>query len=253
MTAAWHVGPIEGAYFWWTLVTSPEILVFLFFMITDPRTIPESRAGRRAYAIGVGLLATLLIAPFTTEFAAKVAVLGALFVVCAARPLLVLLGSTGFVGSRRAGLARARTRPALAALALLGAVSFVGLVVAAGIPARPEAASATPEPNATPPEVTFVNSNGVAPIDRRTARTIGRDVVADLHDEAEALRLRDRPRAAAGATGEWLAALWEQIGAAEGSEITVPVYDVREIRLTVEPGDDQGPPTISARLRGPWS
>ena len=43
MTAAWHVGPIEGAEFWWLLVSSPEILVFLFFMITDPRTIPASR------------------------------------------------------------------------------------------------------------------------------------------------------------------------------------------------------------------
>ena len=41
MTAAWHVGPIEGAEFWWLLVSSPEILVFLFFMITDPKTIPE--------------------------------------------------------------------------------------------------------------------------------------------------------------------------------------------------------------------
>ena len=40
MTAAWHVGPIEGRQFWWLLVTSPEILVFLFFMITDPKTIP---------------------------------------------------------------------------------------------------------------------------------------------------------------------------------------------------------------------
>ena len=47
MTAAWHVGPIEGVEFWWTLVSSPEILVFLFFMITDPRTIPDER-GRDA-------------------------------------------------------------------------------------------------------------------------------------------------------------------------------------------------------------
>src|SRR5919204_3540505 len=34
MTARWHLGPVGGAYFWWILVTSPEILVFLFFMIT---------------------------------------------------------------------------------------------------------------------------------------------------------------------------------------------------------------------------
>ena len=45
MTARWHLGPITGGYFWWVLVTSPEILVFLFFMITDPKTIPKGRVG----------------------------------------------------------------------------------------------------------------------------------------------------------------------------------------------------------------
>ena len=93
MTAAWHVGPIEGAEFWWLLVSSPEILVFLFFMITDPKTIPASRSGRRVYAVGVGLLATLLIAPQTTEFGTKVAILAALFVVCATRGAIELVGA----------------------------------------------------------------------------------------------------------------------------------------------------------------
>ena len=93
MTAAWHVGPITGWELWRVLVTSPEILVFLFFMITDPRTIPTSVRGRRAYAVAVGFLAVLLIAPWTSEFAAKVAVLGALAIVCAARPVLLVLQS----------------------------------------------------------------------------------------------------------------------------------------------------------------
>ena len=35
MTARWHLGPLEGWSFWWILVTSPEVLVFFFFMITD--------------------------------------------------------------------------------------------------------------------------------------------------------------------------------------------------------------------------
>jgi Na+-translocating ferredoxin:NAD+ oxidoreductase RnfD subunit len=91
MTARWHVGPITGPYFWWVLVTSPEILVFLFFMITDPKTTPKSTTARAVYAVSVGLLAALLIAPTKTEFWAKVAVLGALAIVTAARPLLALL------------------------------------------------------------------------------------------------------------------------------------------------------------------
>ena len=40
MTARWHVGPVSDWYFWRVLAFSPEILVFLFFMITDPKTIP---------------------------------------------------------------------------------------------------------------------------------------------------------------------------------------------------------------------
>jgi Na+-translocating ferredoxin:NAD+ oxidoreductase RnfD subunit len=248
MTAAWHVGPIEGVDFWWTLVSSPEILVFLFFMITDPKTIPAGPAGRRAYAIGVGLLATLLIAPFTTEFATKVAVLGALFLVCAARPVLVLLGSSE-LGSRATRLTRPRAAVA-GGLALVGTLAFTGLVVAAGIPARPEATQATAAPSARLPAVTIATSDGVASIDRRTARRIAADAVADLRDEADALRRRDRQLAAAGATSEWLAALWQQIRASQRKAIVVPSYDVRRVRLTLAPGNDQGPPTIVARLQG---
>ena len=40
MTARWHLGPISGEEFWRVIVFSPEILVFLFFMITDPKTVP---------------------------------------------------------------------------------------------------------------------------------------------------------------------------------------------------------------------
>ena len=47
MTARWHLGPVTGWEFWRVLVFSPEILVFLFFMITDPKTIPSGRRGRR--------------------------------------------------------------------------------------------------------------------------------------------------------------------------------------------------------------
>jgi Na+-translocating ferredoxin:NAD+ oxidoreductase RnfD subunit len=255
MTAAWHVGPIEGLDFWWTLVSSPEILVFLFFMITDPRTIPETRVGRRAYAVGVGLLATLLIAPYTTEFAAKVAVLGALFLVCAARPVFLLLSSTR-IGSRARGLAPAayfgagRRRLVTGGLALGGAVAFAGLVVAAGIPARPEAAAGTSVPGTRPPEVTVAAAEGVAALDGGTGRAIARDLVADLRDEAQALSRRDRDLAAAGATGPWLAELWERIAAGQSQTTRVPVYDARSVRLTLEPGDDQGPPTIVALLEG---
>jgi Na+-translocating ferredoxin:NAD+ oxidoreductase RnfD subunit len=67
MTARWHLGPITGFSFWWVLLTSPEVLVFLFFMITDPKTAPRDPRGRIVYAVAIGLLAALLIAPMETE------------------------------------------------------------------------------------------------------------------------------------------------------------------------------------------
>ena len=243
MTAAWHVGPIEGAEFWWTLVSSPEILVFLFFMITDPRTIPESRAGRRAYAVGVGLLATLLIAPFTTEFATKVAVLGALFVVCAARPLLVVLGSTR-VAPRRA--IRAPRRVAVAG-SLAGALVFAGLVIAAGTPARPGAEAATGAPQALP-DVTVLDSRGVAEIDESTARNIARDVVMALRTESAALRGRDEELAATAASGAWLASLWQAIRAP--GTITAAQYDVDRVELRLRRSDGQEAPYVLAEIEG---
>jgi ASPIC and UnbV/FG-GAP-like repeat len=245
MTAAWHVGPIEGAEFWWTLVSSPEILVFLFFMITDPRTIPESGAGRRAYAVGVGLLATLLIAPFTTEFATKVAVLGALFLVCATRPLLVVLGSTRLASHRTLSA----PRRVAAAASLAGALVFAGILVAAGTPARP---SSEPAPVTVPqalPKVTVLDSQGVAQIDESTARGIARDVVTDLRIEAEALQRRDLDRAADGASGEWLAVLWQQIEDAPEDAVAL-AYAVETIELSLLPGDNQGPPRVVAQLEG---
>ena len=247
MTAAWHVGPIEGAEFWWLLVSSPEILVFLFFMITDPKTIPASRNGRRVYAVGVGLLATLLIAPQTTEFATKVAILAALFVACATR------GAIELVGTARLNAVPRPRRPVLVGVAAAGALVYAGAVVAAGIPARSEsgAAGAALGMDGPLPEIVVAEGEGVAPIDARAAQTIARNVLADLRIESEALRLRDFDAAAAAATGAWLASLWAEIRAA-GTETTVARYDVDRMVLTLHRGAYQGPPGVVANLQGTY-
>src|SRR5215204_4641924 len=173
MTARWHLGPVSDWYFWRVLAFSPEIPVFLFFMITDPKTIPAGRTGRRVYAVSIGLLAALLIAPQTTEFGSKVAALGALALVCAARPVLELSGAAirrGRWSSRTVGVAT-----------LAGAVMFVSLLVVAGIPARSNAeARVLPAPAGGLPEVSVRATRGIAPIDRRTAELIALDLVADL-------------------------------------------------------------------------
>ena len=85
MTARWSFEPVCGAHFWWVIVLSPEILIFLFFMITDPKTTPAGRVARVGFGMGVAMVCTLLIAPQTTEFGAKVALLSGLVVLCLAR------------------------------------------------------------------------------------------------------------------------------------------------------------------------
>jgi Na+-translocating ferredoxin:NAD+ oxidoreductase RnfD subunit len=158
MTARWHLGPIAGAEFWWVLLTSPEILVFLFFMITDPKTAPAGRSARVVYAVSVGLLAALMVAPTQTEYASKVAVLGALAIVCAARPL-----------AARLRLPRLSVRSAVVALAVYG-----GALVVAGMPARsPGAAAAAPGATGRLPAIEILRSRGVSSrLEERDARAI---------------------------------------------------------------------------------
>jgi Na+-transporting NADH:ubiquinone oxidoreductase subunit NqrB len=88
ITARWAFTPVCGYDFWKVIITSPEILIFLFFMITDPKTVPAGRVGRVMFGLLVAVVSVLMMAPQTTEFATKVALLGGLVLVCAFRPIL---------------------------------------------------------------------------------------------------------------------------------------------------------------------
>jgi len=241
MTAAWHLGPIAGLDLWWLLVTSPEVLVFLFFMITDPRTIPETGRGRRVYAVSVGLLAALLIAPWTSEFSAKLAVLASLTLVCAARPPLLVLAGRGRLGHVL------RWTPAR--LVAAGAVAALA-VVAAGLLSTPASTSPAPLASGRLPAVSVAATEGLARIDGTTASRIAADLVVDLSSAADALRTRDRAAAKRGATGDWLSQLWRRIDAARGGPIDVPTYAAERVHLRLEPGKGQGPPLVVATLAG---
>jgi hypothetical protein len=132
-TANWHLGPVADSYFWKVLVFSPEVFIFLWFMITDPRTAPETARGRRMYSVAIGLLGALLIAPMTSEYWAKVALLASLTIVCAARPLIILAREAL---ERREREPRARGSARRGLVAVVGLASFAALLVAAGSPAR---------------------------------------------------------------------------------------------------------------------
>ena len=88
MIANWAFAPVSGFDFWRVIVTSPEVLIFLFFMITDPKTVPAGRVGRVIFGFLVAVMSTLLMAPQTDEFGTKVGLLAGLVVVCAIRPIL---------------------------------------------------------------------------------------------------------------------------------------------------------------------
>ncbi|HVS85751.1 MAG TPA: FG-GAP-like repeat-containing protein, partial [Gaiellaceae bacterium] len=163
MVARWHLGPIEGLSFWWVLVTSPEVLVFLFFMITDPKTAPRDPRGRIVYGLALGLLSALLIAPTTTEFAAKVALLSTLAIVCLAMTAL-------------------RELPTLSPRAV-GAVAAAGLAAYAGVAvfanSGAPAVAAQTLASAKLPPISILPSPGVqTQLTRPTAETIAATLLA---------------------------------------------------------------------------
>ncbi len=146
MIANWSFAPVSGFDFWRVIVTSPEVMIFLFFMITDPKTTPGGRVGRVIFGVLVAVMSTLLMAPQTDEFGTKVGLLAGLVVVCAARPILDRLlpeprSTSDEIGmfARRVALGgNAGLVRGIAGVGLtLGLVLVLGVgIVAAGAPAR---------------------------------------------------------------------------------------------------------------------
>jgi Na+-translocating ferredoxin:NAD+ oxidoreductase RnfD subunit len=255
MTARWHLGPVTGRYFWWVLVTSPEILVFMFFMISDPKTIPSGRVARLVFTVGVGVLAVLLIAPMTTEFQAKVAVLGSLAIACLFRPLLeAVMPKAGSPEDRLPAIvtwARRRGTARAVGIALVGAAVFAGAVVAADIPARPRNVSVSLADTSRLPAVTILHSRGVSgQLGRHTAQTIARSLVADLQGEARALRSRDASLADAGLCCHALADVRMRIERSTGGPITVATYRLDRVALKLGRAEGQGGAVVVALVNG---
>src|SRR5881296_238105 len=91
MIASWYATPMCGQQLWQILVTSPEVLIFAFFMVPDPRTVPDGQAGRFVFGVIVALLSVLLLGPTTLEFWTKTAILASLVFACAGRFALARL------------------------------------------------------------------------------------------------------------------------------------------------------------------
>ena len=240
MTARWHVGPVTGFEFWWIIATSPEVLVFTFFMLSDPKTIPATTRGRIAYSVAVAVMATLLIAPARTEFWAKTGLLGALILACAGWPLLKKF-------------ARPRTVPwRTLALAGGGLVAlYAGGLVAAGIPARPVVLASPLAHTGRLPAIEIHQSKGVfQKLDRKTAREIAADLVGDLRFQTQALARRDIRKLARTATYLRLPELRRQVWVAGAAAIVVPSYRLDRLSLRFTLGQGQGGAIAVARMDG---
>lgn len=281
ITTRWHVGPVHGRLFWSALVTSPEILLFLFFMITDPKTAPRGRVSQVIYGASVAVAASLLAAPQQTEFGTKVAILGGLAIVCALRfPLERLLPATdsprdrplrwflGFTADRRTNPAARpapRLTPALRGAAWLGVAGIVaGLLVVAGIPARSGASTgggsavlvgrpAVRVSDASLPPLTI--SSDVHTIDSsispRQARDIARDLIVDLIITARAEQRRDPRLAATAGTGAWLTQVNLKIQLARHTNrIEVVSYAFSRITIVLVRTRYWASPQIGAQTHG---
>lgn len=132
--AIWHEGPIGGMEYWVNVALSAEVLVFVFFMISDPQTAPKAPEARVIYGAAVAAVAAALTYFQPTEFAIKVSILSSLIVVCALVPLLesavrrrhhrneAAVNASATTSSRpgqRAGPLAAVRRPAVAAALII--------------------------------------------------------------------------------------------------------------------------------------
>jgi Na+-translocating ferredoxin:NAD+ oxidoreductase RnfD subunit len=287
MTATWRFGPICGASFWWVLVTSPEVLIFLFFMITDPRTTPSGRVARIAFGVGVGFLAALLVAPQETEFSSKVAVLGSLVVMCVARyPLARMLPAAGSVDdSLRVWIRSVGTRPrptepvpAFVPYATLvsrpvgiGSLSAivigigVAVLVAASTPARDADATVRADggtgsrvlvvdPADLPPVTISAEMRRINPeLEERTALLMAADVLAALEAERRALLTGDLEVGAFGATLVRLDDLAEQVDRVRaGHHVPVPQYVIESMQIVPvhDPRNAQSGPQFGVEMLG---
>lgn len=275
--ARWHLGPVSDWDYWWVFVASPEIMIFVFFMITDPGTAPRPRVARPVYAAAVAVLAAVLAGFQRTEFATKVSLLVALTLVCAARPLLERwLADERFTHGRNRwirprGVDGAALRPTLPGIALIVAVAVasVGAVHLAGTTThgvvdtsvvdvarsssgeRPEVdlpADVVPAPTV---DVALQDIDGA--VTDAEASVLVRDLVAGLAIEADAVRLGDPDLAATAAFGARLADLEGQIAAQEGSAArTVSSYVLTSAHIVLlkDPVNPQSVPQLGVEATG---
>jgi hypothetical protein len=275
MTARWAFEPVCGSYFWWVILLSPEILIFLFFMITDPKTVPAGRVARIAFGASVAVVSTLLIATQSTEFGAKVALLSGLVILCAARPILErLLPAVGSqrdrLGASLRGLARygdvyAPPRRAFARGAVAGAAAVLvatAIVLAGALAREPvqqvraaeqevaldvEVDPSTLPPVTVDPEVAELSSS----LTGAGAHELAVTLAENLEVEAEAVRGAEKSLLSAVDHGDRLREMLGRIDQVVATgEAVVGHYAFDSLHLVLMPSEGQSGLSVGLQARG---
>jgi len=264
----WSLRPICDGDFLRLVLTSPEILVFLFFMITDPRTAPRSPATRALFGACVALLGVFLMAPERTEFGTKLALFFALACVCALRSVPALIPTTVVSRVGRAALALWRGQQGAVAIGSTIPVLVVAAAVAlvlVGRPARTAYDAIDQGPVADPAVV--VPEAAAAPlptlrydsaVDRfdstlrgSRAEQLVRSLVIDLAVEETALRRRDPSLFDLVDHGTRLREMQQTLAPdAPQPGRGIPSYHVSDVRLTVVKLGGQSGALIAAEATG---
>ncbi|HET9259943.1 MAG TPA: hypothetical protein VFP42_07420, partial [Acidimicrobiia bacterium] len=268
MIATWSTTPVCDGRFWTALATSPEILIFLFFMITDPKTIPRGPTARIVFAGSLAVMATLLIAPQTVEYGAKVALLGSLVLWS---PLRWVFDRTLGGAEETTGIHGLRSRllgssggavifaRGLAMGALVVLVAFA--IVVAGGPARPSAVASLPtSPDSIPVEVdpvslpivtVDVSVDGMdTVIDEAAAADLAVMLAENLALEGEAMRTVDVDLLAMADGGERLTEIQARLNdAVTSGERPVDTYTFNELTLRVA-GEEEGQTSAALAFDG---
>ncbi|HEY7667984.1 MAG TPA: hypothetical protein VIE12_07640 [Actinomycetota bacterium] len=268
ITARWSAAPVCGARFWWIVALSPEILIFLFFMITDPKTTPSGRVARITFGAAVGVASVLLIAPQTTEFSAKVALLSGLVVLCVVRQLVIrflpgvdsdedaLQGSAGRLLRSPSGQVRPGHAFALGALGGFLVMALGAGIVLAGEPAReptgdrvlaeaPPEVTAHVDPASLPPVSVDPDIADLSPelASGPGAQGLAATLAENLETETQALLDADSRLLTAVDYGDRLAELQTQLEEASASGTTTVrryTFDALHLVPIVAPGDQSG-------------
>ena len=251
ITARWAFDPVCDGRFFSVVATSPEVAVFLFFMITDPRTIPSGARERVAFGVLVAVVSLIFMAPHATEFGAKVGLLAGLVVMTAVRPILDRV---------RWGEALARPLPAL--VTGLGALIVVPtvLVIAGGWASEPVGAggdapvgsvevavdtSTLPIPTIDPDVLE------IDPSFEDLADDLAVELARRLATEAEALLRDDRELMASAALGARLNEMEYRLSQRGSAETAIPIYHFESLHLFItQPDGPQGGADPAFEARG---